>query len=105
MADKQAFCVMLQVETADPRLTLDAIEDAFKTASGTAKLRQAVLQHLPKDVTRLIAVMPVNQARMLMLLHQAAGEDIAKQLREAGIQAEDTNFLRPPPDYVPPTND
>jgi hypothetical protein len=105
MAERRAFCVMLQVETTDPRLTLEAIEDAFKTAGGTATLRRAVLQHLPQDVTRLISVMPVNQARMLMMLHEAAGEDIAKQLREMGIPAEDTNFLRPPPDYVPPTTE
>ena len=105
MPDKHAFCVVLQVETHDPRLSLDAIHEALKTAGSMARMRHTVLQHLPKDVTRLIAIMPVNEARMLMMLHEAAGAEIANMLREMGIPIGDTNFIRPPPDYVPPTTE
>jgi hypothetical protein len=105
MPDKHAFCLLLQVETSDPRLTIEAIDDAAQTAAGMAALRRAILQHLPKDATRLIAVMPVNQARLLTMLHEAYGEAIVDGLRAAGIDMASPNFVRPPADYVPPTQE
>jgi hypothetical protein len=104
MTDKHAFCVMLQIETTDPRLSVEAMAEAMQSAGGVARLRHAVLQHLPKDVARLIAVFPVEQAKMLMKLHEAVGEDIAEKLREKGLDA-DPLFQRPPSDYVPPTQE
>jgi hypothetical protein len=106
--DPKEFCVMLQLRTNDPRLTAEAINEALGSgnASAFAMMRRAVLQHLPKDVTRMIAVFPVEHARMLMMLHEIHGEQIAAQLREGGIAANaDGIFVRPPPDYVPPTQE
>jgi hypothetical protein len=99
MADKQAICVMLQIEHEDRRLTPERIEEAMKTADGVSALRRVVLQHLPRDVTRLIAVFPVEQARLLMMLHEAVGEDIAAHL---GVPADEVAPMRPPPGYKPP---
>ena len=98
------FAVMLLVKTTDPRLTPKAIDEAMTTAGGVAGLRRVVLQHLPRDVSRLVAVIPTEHAQMLMMLHEAAGEDIAAYLRKVGIETE-AAFKRPPPDYVPPTRD
>jgi hypothetical protein len=84
---------MLRIETNDPRLAEDAI--SVDTARDSARLRRAVLQHLPKDVTRVIAVFPVEHAEMLMLLHEAVGKELM------GEPVAD----RPPPDYVPPTRE
>jgi hypothetical protein len=48
-----------------------------------------------KRLTRVIAVLPVEHAKALMLLHEAAGEMlIGEKMAE-----------RPPSDYVPPTRD
>jgi hypothetical protein len=105
MPDKEAFCVMLQVETSDRRLTLEAIAEAVKTAGGMSRMRHAILQHLPNDVTRLIAVLPPKHAALLMMLHESVGSDIAEMARAAGIPVGNTDFVRPPADYVPPTRD
>jgi hypothetical protein len=100
VTEKYAFCVLLQVETHDARLSEQALVEALDSgmAGEFAKIRHAILQHLPKDVTRLIAVFPVEHARALMMLHEAHGE----ALRERGQEGEG-GFVRPPPDYVPPT--
>jgi hypothetical protein len=110
MADSEkrfSFAVMLQVTTTDPRLSQEAIVTMLNAgqASGFAAMRRAVLQHVPKDVSRVIALFPLEHAKMLMMLHEAAGEDITKFCREQGWIAEDdgTLFVRPPADYVPPT--
>jgi hypothetical protein len=104
MADKHSICVLLQIDTTDPRLSLEAIE-ALQTAGDWARMRRVILQHLPRDVGRVIVAMPVNQARLLMKLHEAVGEDIAKKLREEGIDMTGPDFVRPPPGYVPPTTE
>jgi hypothetical protein len=103
---EHTFCVMVQISTRDARLSEDVMTRALDSAHAGefAKIRRAVLQHLPKDVERVIAVFPVEHARMLMMLHELHGEDIAKFLREQGIVADaDGAFVRPPTDYVPPT--
>lgn len=95
------FAVMLIVKTNDARLTEEALIEALGSneAAAFAKVRRTVLQHLPRDVERLVAVFPVEHARALMQLHEAFGEKIAAEL------GEDSIFARPPPDYVPPTRE
>lgn len=87
-----AFAVMLIVETRDPRLSEHALVSSFasREAGAYAKVRHAVLQHLPRDVHRLVAVMPVDKARELMTLHEAVTNE---------------GPLPPPADYVPPTRE
>jgi hypothetical protein len=105
MTEPYEFVVMLQVKTTDPRLTPKAIDEAMTSAGGVSRLRRAILQHLPKDVSRVIAAMPVEHARLLMILHEAVGDDIATHLREIGRIVAENAFVRPPPDYVPPTTE
>jgi hypothetical protein len=89
---KHTVVVMVQIETNDDRLDPERI--AVDTVAGTAALRVAVLANL-KRLTRVIAVLPVEHAKALMLLHEAAGEMlIGEKMAE-----------RPPSDYVPPTRD
>jgi hypothetical protein len=107
MAERYTFCVMLQVTTSDARLSEQAVAESLGTgkASAFAKLRHAVLQHVPRDVSRVIALMPVEHAKLLMQLHEAFGDEIVAHLKAAGIKAdEDGTILRPPADYVPPTS-
>jgi hypothetical protein len=91
---RHAFAALLIVETNDPRLSEEAFATGHETAASTARIRRAVLQHLPKDVQRLVAVMPVEHAIALTTLHEAVGEELFGGL-----------FRRPPPDYVPPTRE
>jgi hypothetical protein len=87
-----SLVVMAQIETDDPRLSLESLATAVTTsATTTAALRQTVLDHLPDDVTRLIAVLPLEQARRLMWLHERMGD-----------LTGDSTFVRPPSGYVPP---
>lgn len=94
MAERFGFIVMLQIETGDPRLTEDALAVAMETPHSVAVVRRAILQHLPKDVTRLVAIMPIAEAQQIMTLHEA----VSRLEPEGG-------FGRPPADYVPPTVD
>jgi hypothetical protein len=93
---QHTFAVLLQITTRDPRLTEAKINAALAsgTAGGIAAIRHAVLSRLPRDVERLVAIMPIDQSQALMLLHEAVGEQLGAD-----------PFGRPPPDYVPPTND
>lgn len=93
---KQIIAVLVQIETDDPRL--DPSSDMVATAERTALVRQAVIDNLP-NLTRLIAVMPIEHSRLLMMLHEAHVEDIAKRLGTTGGA-----FVRPPRDYVPPAD-
>lgn len=85
------FIAMVQIETDDPRLTIERIVAGVRTASDTAATRQAIMDQLPHKVTRVVAYMPEEHARLLMLLHEAVGEEIGKR-----------GFVRPPADYVAP---
>ena len=96
---KHTVCVMLQIEADDDRLAQEAIDQAMQTGDGVNRLRRAVLQHCPNDVTRVVAVFPPEHATLLMMLHQAVGDDIAKA---AGLRPEEMPFIRPPADYKPP---
>jgi hypothetical protein len=103
---EHTFVVMLQIKTTDPRLSGDAIAAAMRSgAPGEfARMRRVLMHALPRDVERVIALLPVEHAKMLMMLHEAYGEDIARFLREQGIAPNaDGSFVRPPPGYVPPT--
>src|SRR4029077_13102214 len=90
MSDKFTFIAMLQITTHDPRLSEAAIAEVLnsRSARSFSKVRRAVLQHLPGNVTRMVAVMPVEHAQMLMMLHEAHGEAIAKALAQAGITSD-----------------
>jgi hypothetical protein len=90
------FAVLLQVTTNDPRLTEAKLNAAMENgrAGAFAAIRHAVLSRLPKDVERLVAVLPIEHMRALMLLHEAVGDELGAE-----------PFGRPPPDYVPPTRD
>jgi len=98
--ERNRFCVMLVLDTADPRLSGEAIDEAMLTPRGVDQLRRAILQHLPKDVARVAAVFPVMHAKLLMDLHVTFGDEIARQLGR-----EDATAMRPPPGYVPPTTE
>lgn len=102
LADNFAFAVLLIVETADPRLSEEGLATALNSgeASHFAAVRRAVLQHLPKDVQRLVAVFAVEQAKLLMQLHEAVGNDIAQAVGD-----DRPVFVRPPPGYIPPTTE
>ena len=101
MAESNRFAVMLVLDTADPRLTGEAIEAAMTTPRGVDQLRRAIMQHLPKDVVRVAAVFPVDHAKLLLELHLAVGADIRKEL----LGDDEPVFIRPPPGYVPPTRE
>ncbi|HEY2617013.1 MAG TPA: hypothetical protein VGI78_06720, partial [Acetobacteraceae bacterium] len=91
MTERHRFCVMLELDTSDPRLTEEAIVTAMasNTARDVARLRRAVTQHLARDVSRVIAIYPVEHAKMLMQLHDAVGEEIQATLKRAGLVPED----------------
>ena len=89
---KHTIAVLVQIETNDPRLDPDTIN--VSTARATAALRAAVLANL-KRITRVIAVMPIEQARAITLLHEGLGELLLNEMLAD----------RPPPDYIPPTRD
>jgi hypothetical protein len=100
MPERHRFAVILEIETSDPRLSPAIINDGMPSAKDVARTRRALLQRLPKDVQRVVAIFPVEHAKMLMMLHEAFGDDIAKKL---GV--DNDTFVRPPPDYVPPTRE
>lgn len=101
MTARHTVCALVQIETNDPRLAPSAI--SVDTAAKTRRLRAAVMQHMPRDVTRLIAVMPAEHAQMLMMLHELVGDDIAAGMRSHGVDAEGV-AARPPSDYVAPAH-
>ena len=90
-----SVAVLMQFETADPRLSGAAVEAAMKSAGGVAQLRRTVLQLLLKKNGRVVAIMPAEHARLLMLLHEAVGEELSGE----------PVALRPPLDYIPPTTE
>jgi len=87
---KYQIVAMVQIETDDPLLDPDRINVA--TARATADLRRAVMRAMPRDTTRIIAVLPVETAMLMCAAHEAASA-------AAGLPAPH----RPPNDYIPPT--
>jgi hypothetical protein len=85
-------CVIVEISTDDARLDPDNLDTS--TVSAAAALRRAVLAAMPKDVTRVVMVAPVEVAKLMCLAHDAA-------VAETGHGS----VHRPPPAYVPPTRD
>jgi hypothetical protein len=73
------FIAMVQIETDDPRLTIERVVGGVRTAQGASEMRQAILEQLPHRVTRLVACMRVEQARLLLRLHEAVGKELGVQ--------------------------
>jgi hypothetical protein len=90
---KHSVVVMLQIETDDPRLSDGALAK-FGSIEAVAAVRAAVVDVVPRDIARVIAVFPVEHARLLMMLHEAVGKDLGNGA-----------FVRPPAGYVPPTRE
>jgi hypothetical protein len=87
------IAVLLEVETNDPRLSEEALT-AQPTVQTVARARHAVLQHLPKDIRRVVAIMPVEHAQQLCLLHEAFGREIMGE-----------EIARRVPEFIPPTQE
>lgn len=87
---KQSIAVMVLIETDDPRLDPSTIN--VNTTKATATLRQAVIDNLP-SLTRVVAVMPEENARLMMSTHDLLSEAVGHPAH------------RPPRRYVPPTRE
>lgn len=91
------ICAMIEIETDDPRIVSLHMRDLTATVERATAVRAAFIEQLPDKITRLIALFPMEHARLLMQLHQAVGEDIAEA---TGIKAP---FVMPPAGYEPPS--
>lgn len=67
-----AFAALLIIETDDPLLGIEALA-GVETIDDLARIRAAVVKHLPRDVQRVVAVMPVHRAQAMMELDDAVG--------------------------------
>lgn len=85
-----SIAVICLIETDDPRID----PEKMRSAGDVARMRKAVIENLPK-LTRIVAVMPEELARLMVSAH-----DIAMSLSGA-----DSLIHRPPAGYVPPTRD
>jgi len=103
MPTAHRFALLLIVETANPDLAEERLEAALSemTPQSLSRVRRQILKCLPQDVRRVAAVFPVEHAKLLLQLHEAIGEDLRQDLREAGFDPPQL-FTRPPPSYVPP---
>jgi hypothetical protein len=88
------FCVLLEVQTNDPRLTMERVQSANKSAKAISAVRAALLDVLPSDVERVVAIMDVREAKAAMRVW-------GQVKSEMGLD----EFAKPPGDYVPPTRD
>lgn len=95
MTEKRTLAVIVEIETNDPRLDPAVLDNIGIDPSLAARARRAVLQHLPRNVIRVVATMPVPMLKHMMMLHEVIGDRIT-----GGETA-----VRPHPDYVPPTRD
>jgi hypothetical protein len=82
---------MVEIETLDPRLTHQVLSSSKRTAEFFVEQRQAIIDQLPARIERVIAIMPTEHARLLMMLHEAVGKDLGAP-----------GFSRPPQDYTAP---
>ena len=85
--------MILEIETDDPVLSADAVNNAHDSAAATARLRRAILRNLPGGVKRVVAVTGPEMMKTMLQTHEMAAEI-------AGVHA--TIFSRPPRDYEPP---
>lgn len=108
MSKTRALCVMVQLETDDPHMSPKALERALEDADATVEMRRTILAHMPQDITRLIAIFPVEHARLLMMVHEIYGASIVAHLREHGfdvpgfVERMILDFARPPASYKRP---
>lgn len=84
-----SIAVICLIETDDPRID----PEKMRSAGDVARMRKAVIENLPR-LTRIVAVMPEELARLMMDAHNSVAEEL-------GI----TSIHRPPAGYVPPTRD
>jgi hypothetical protein len=87
---KRSIAVLVLIETDDKRLFPEKID--LSTIAGTARLRQAVIDNLPK-MTRVVMVTSEATARMMAEAHAMA----------AGMGLGEIEM--PPANYIPPTRD
>lgn len=85
--------MILEIETDDPVLSADAVNNAHDSAAATEKLRRAILRTLPGGVKRVVAVTGPEMMKAMLRSHELAAEI-------AGVH--ETVFSRPPRDYEPP---
>lgn len=91
---KHEFVAMLMIETDDPQLSEQALSVAEPDAKHMARVRRAILRRIPKDVTRVIAILPTQDAKALMALQELIHSEIPGA----------TPHVRAP-GYVPPTTE
>jgi hypothetical protein len=87
---KRSLAVIVLIETEDSRLFPEHVN--VSTPRQTAQLRKAVLDNL-SNVTRIVAVMSEDNARLMCAAH------------DAGMRAIGELVPYPPKSYVPPTRD
>ncbi len=89
---KHTFCVLLEIQSDDPRLSSGAL-NTLNSVRSIALTRAAILDALPHHVSRVIALLPVKDAKALMTLHDSICETIGRPA------------FHPPAPYVPPTRE
>ena len=84
---KRTIAALMVLETDHPLLDPGNID--VSSAKAAAELRRAVVDSLP-DLTRVVAVLPLELAELMMQIHDRAA-------RDAGLAPG-----YPPADYEPP---
>lgn len=87
MPKPERLCVLVEIDGSDPRLD----DRMIATRSGTAALRQAVVEAITRQDSRVVATIPVPIAKLAMEIM----DDLNRAAGEGPIP-------RPPRDYVPP---
>lgn len=87
MAEPERLCVLVEIDGSDPRID----ERMALTRSGTIAMRQAVVEAITRQDSRVIAMIPVPIAQLAM--------EIMDDLNSA---VGNGPITRPPKDYVPP---
>jgi hypothetical protein len=82
-----SIAVLVLLETDDPVLQPANLD--VSSVQAVSRLRRAVVKALPK-LTRVVAVMDEEQARLMMFAHNRA------------VQESGADILWPPSAYVPP---
>jgi hypothetical protein len=83
---------MLELEgVTDPRLSVEACDRMGESPAATAKARAAVVAAVRDGPSRVVAIMPVEMAKVMM------------NALNAWLMDQGTPPVRPHPDYVPPT--
>lgn len=94
MTEKHRIGVMLILDTDDPRLSQLTLSNTQPDARDVSRARAAVLQRIPKDVERVVAILPIGEMQFLLNMRE-----------QLGIEAGAEPYVRPPPGYVKPTSE